>query len=372
LSDSVIFKFGADTNSVSRALRGLNGEVADFRNKSLESFKTIQNGIKWFGRANMLLGLIGQLDQMMAKAKELGQWWGAYSVGGVKAVNAIGAAEREAERNRQKFRALNEKRWKEEADAAKAQIEHAKVMRDIVFKNATDEGKLNILAKERNELFRKFTQAQAGSAEFYKSQADYLKKEQEIREQNLAIEKKKTEEAEKQTKLSAQIAAQKQEIERIKNKAGDRSRVTLDELVSDQTSGTLGQDKQKAQRARDLEAQADEARLRGDFKGSENLLNQRDAIVTGDNSSKESVAMRARIERMRRETATRSNPEGNKMAIAEMEAKYQEQFGGIGSLKSSEKELYTETKRALDDANAQLLELIAQQGGLPVKPKMGK
>lgn len=353
---------------VSQALRFMSGQVNQFRKESIEKFKGIQDGVKWFGRANMLIGMVGQFDNMIAKARELGTWWGAFSADGVRGVNNLGRAERELEANRRKFHELNQKRWKEEEAAKKAQESLAKTMTDLVYQNADDEMKLHIRMLERVEIAKKLAKAQEGTVEFYSLQEGYLKTENDIRRLSLQIEKDKSAELRAQKQIAEDIQDAMWSVHSAREKAGDRSRVTIDELLSDQTGGALASDKDKARRARDLEAQADALRLQGDFKGSENLLNQRDKIVLGDNDSKEAKAFRARID------AQRNQRTPNKMVIAEMEAAYQQRFGGIGSLKTSERDQFTLVKETIEAQEKHLSRLVekADGEGINVRPHMSK
>jgi len=129
-----------------------------------------------------------------------------------------------------------------------------------------------------------------------------------------------------------------------------------------------GQDSAKAQKAIELEQQAERKRLSGDSAGAQSLLDQRDGIIGGNENSPEALKMRARIDLLKKQTTTRFAPNGNVQAVAAMESEFQNKFGGIKDLKSSEKAGYENTKKAFSDAVAEFV----KAGGILVKTQASK
>ncbi len=327
ISDSNLDELKMHLDSLKGKAEGLTGVIGNIIAKQLKSA----------GGAFRALGAISILDAGTSLT-------GPEQI--LEVIRAIAGVQEQVRAAGRKVKIISPEELAVLESAEKALQGLQKTARDISFKNAASEEKVNILIKERNELWQKFLKTIAGTEEHYKTQQEYLLKEQEIRE---GISKEKSKEAQSQEKIAAASKRQAENEQKTLDAATkladakqaltdakeDRSKLTMDQLVNDVSwGGPLDWDKRKATRATDLETRADKLKLTGDFAGSQKLLEERDQIVVG-NTGPEAIKMRARIDRMRRETTTPLSPNGNVTAIARMEDEFSGKFDGIRSLQKS-------------------------------------
>lgn len=184
--EEVRIKTGMDNSAIAGGLVDLQRQV----DKSTGSIKNSLKGLKSFGVGLGLANIFNIGDTIsdtvtsfINRGKDLGTFWGAFSVGGMKAVQQLGQVERAAEKLRQKLHEVNKTRF--DLDQKEKEFQ---------FEQKTAEEKILDMENQVLDLLEKQQVYESKSVEF----AELENKMRAIRiEQGkieLDLEKKKSEE----------------------------------------------------------------------------------------------------------------------------------------------------------------------------------
>lgn len=302
MDEHVKFFFGADTSMLNRALRAINNDVRNMAEKTTSSLKGMGQSLRGGLLAGGLLNIFSLVDSVtdavdnfVKRSKEVGQFWGAFSVGGADAVRQIQDVNAEAEKAGEKAKKLRKER-KEREEASKDLDQTA---RDIRIDEAEGVDKIKLLEAERLRLLKEFLNTQDNTIEKIKKQEELIKAESKLRQEMSEQQKKAAEEREKAEKKAADQLEKQDEIikrlhhaeddhikstEELQISREDRSKFTLEQLANlnaRSVSGNLRREVFTARDIQELEKQGTRLRDRGFFHESQERFNKADELRKG-------------------------------------------------------------------------------------------
>lgn len=357
-AEEILIKLGLDKKSLTSGLKEAKQNVSDFANNTKDSLKDVKAGLKDIKLAMIGFMVIDKVDDWIKKTKEVADFWGTFSTGGMKAIQIEASANGLLEKRNQLLSQLR----KENSSREEGQKNVDKENREDQLKILDQPDKVSFLRTEDNANSKKLTQLkmEQSSLEFEISERrkkgrDTLVQDislskvlMEIQKAELAVIKSQNELKKEDIKLSEQR-------DEISKRIADRNaKLAKENLESVKRTVEASHDAEKARKAL-AEAKQDRTQLSLD-----DLANMDPRQYRGD--ARDDIFDAREVQRL--------EADAKDIGLSDEERKYDsdralEMRKGIKNLRSTEKDPLN-TLEAHAKSTAETLKKFENEG-IPIK-----